>query len=271
MKTLLNWMSANTAAFVARLGAQPAAAPTTPIARSIGLIAVGSRIGDTVSRITLLPDVGNHPNQNRYDSYVLPDARFDLVATQSIRNAIAPLNRAIAVHAVEMRESDASAEALLTDATFNPGATTRSALEAMRATHLLLLTKHRAPSRFKTGGSSQATCDIEGFGFCVDRSQPVKRRDTGERGLGFLAPFAYFRLSLIELSSSNVIASQVATAGMVLSAARNKKVVDPWDVLDAREKSIVLERMIRAEVSRLVPRLLSNSALRASPQYRADE
>ena len=77
---------------------------------------------------------------------------------------------------------------------------------------------------------------VAGPGYYVDRDLWISRSDTGERAQGFLAPFVYIRVSLIDLATSAILRHELITESLVLSAARSKQGDDPWGVLSAEEK-----------------------------------
>jgi len=85
----------------------------------------------------------------------------------------------------------------------------------------------------------------------------MRRSDTRERGIGFLAPFVYIRLSLVDLKAAVVVREQVVTASATLSAAQAKNGFDPWDALNPAQKVETLGRMIEREVARVVPALIA--------------
>jgi len=103
--------------------------------------------------------------------------------------------------------------------------------------------------------ASGASAD-EGLGFYIDRELRIKRADTGELGQGVLAPFAYFKVWLIDLASGERVHEQAITASSTASVARNKNSLDPWDTLDAAQKVLALRRLIRSELDKALPKLL---------------
>ena len=84
----------------------------------------------------------------------------------------------------------------------------------------------------------------------------TKFTETGEMGSGLLAPFTYFRIELIDLSSVRVLAEERVTAAQTLSIA-STTASHAWNALSAAEKVRVLREMIATETARALPKLLT--------------
>lgn len=225
-------------------------------AGNIDKLALISTIGDTVSVVIYQPGVGSHIDQNRREVLTLPDAIFDETAIRAATNAAQRLSTATPITVVVPLLNEASRKSTTSDGKFVPSTEMETTLRESGASHLLILTKHRANSMLKMAHGTTGTGHLEGLGFYVDRSKRMKRSDTGERGIGFLAPFAYFQATLVDLSTREILKNELVHASNTLSAARLKEGADPWNVLTAEEKVALLQKLVRNEVSRVVPLLL---------------
>ena len=121
----------------------------------------------------------------------------------------------------------------------------------------MMVVRHRSNSSLRLANTSAGSGKIEGLGFYIDHNLRVNRSDTGERGVGYLAPFAYFKVYWIDYSNGAVLGDAVVTESTTLSAARSKASVNPWDALDASEKMRALQSLIARGMQRVVPQLLS--------------
>ena len=117
-------------------------------------------------------------------------------------------------------------------------------LRAQKATHLLLVTKHRGEARMRSHDADLGTGRVEGLGFYLDRVTPLRRVESGERAVGYLAPHAFLRLSLIELSTGRMLAAKTVTASRVVSAAGSAAGASPWDVMSSADKFKMLDDLI---------------------------
>ncbi|MEO5676868.1 MAG: hypothetical protein ABIQ84_04910 [Usitatibacter sp.] len=128
-------------------------------------------------------------------------------------------------------------------------------LGGTQATHLILITKLHHDAMLKLESSHVGSGKLEGVGFYIDHALRTTRSDTGARGQGFLAPFAYFTVSLIDLRSRTTLAEEDVVASTTHSAARSDT-LHPWDAMNADQKVRELQRLIRTEIARVTPELL---------------
>jgi hypothetical protein len=121
------------------------------------------------------------------------------------------------------------------------------------ATHLVIVTKHRDEARIRTADGVIGAGRIEGLGFYLDRNVRMQNRDTGESTDGYIAPFGYFTLSLVELSGGKVLDQEIVREAFAIS---NQKAALPWDAITPEQKVQMLQDLIRGQVQRAIPLLL---------------
>ena len=73
-----------------------------------------------------------------------------------------------------------------------------------------------------------------------------------------LAPFAYMRLSLVDVATGDIVRDQLVRAMRPYFAA-GVSVVDPWDVLNADQKVEALKQLLESEVGKAVPTLIGSA------------
>ena len=136
----------------------------------------------------------------------------------------------------------------------------RSLVDAVRevaaranATHLVLATKHRGPARLQVSDGALGDGVLEGLGFYVDPTRPMEHLTAGQRSEGFIAPYAYFQLTLVDLESGAVLAQRTA---MESRSAASQNVLTPWQALTAEQKAAMLETLIKEGAARAVPVVL---------------
>jgi hypothetical protein len=108
----------------------------------------------------------------------------------------------------------------------------------------------------KARKASMGSGHLEGLQLYVDRETRMRHSDTGEAGIGFLAPYAYMKLVLVNLATGAVEREKVISASNTISVARNKDGFDPWDTLDTAQKVTAINRLVRAELGKVVSGLL---------------
>jgi hypothetical protein len=219
-------------------------------------LALVSTIGDTMTVVVYRPSVGSNLEQNRRQVFPMPDTTFDDTAIAAAKQAIGRLPVATPMVVVVPTMDAAARESTASAGRLQASAGMKAALQASGASHLLLLTKHRSLTMLKLRHSSTGSGHLEGLGFYIDRSLRTKRADTGQPATGFLAPYAYFQVALVDLATWDILKLETVLASSTVSAARVEDGVDPWDALSASDKVSALQKLIRNETARVVPLLL---------------
>jgi hypothetical protein len=126
------------------------------------------------------------------------------------------------------------------------------------ATHLILVTKHRHRAMLRLRDGHVGEGFLEGVGFYVDHGSMMRGVDTNEAENGFIAPFGYMTLSLIELASGRVIAQEhVVGSDATAPIPGERNVGNAWHRLTDQEKVARLTSVIREETARAVPMVLA--------------
>jgi hypothetical protein len=136
-----------------------------------------------------------------------------------------------------------------------PG-TVVDAIDAIRATHLIVLTKWRDAVRAPLQDGTVGVGNVRGLGFYVDSDIRVVMRESGHIGSGLLAPFVYVRMTLVDAQNGDVIREETVRSMQTYSTASNPKAVIPWDVLSAQEKIEALQQLIDRSIGEATTRLL---------------
>ena len=132
----------------------------------------------------------------------------------------------------------------------------RSLTKGKDVTHAILITKlayNGVPALQKPFVGSGM---LEGVGFFVGRTPAPAGADPNSAGPGFLSPFAYFRVSLIDLKTGQVVKEERGLASDTIDAS-NTMSGNPWEALDARQKIEKLQQMVRTELASVMPKVLN--------------
>ena len=134
----------------------------------------------------------------------------------------------------------------------------KAEMRARGLSHLLLFTRYRADAALKHASGTVGTGQLEGLGFYIDRVTPMKSKDTGVEVTGFLAPYLYVRVTLIDGASGRVLKSRrIAEGHVVANAGPQGNVADPWAVMTPVEKVQRLSDMIMVEIGKVLPEVLA--------------
>lgn len=129
-------------------------------------------------------------------------------------------------------------------------------IEQNKLSHVLLITRQRGEAMLRTGdGQSLGQGMVEGMGFYLDNDLEIRARESGVVTRGFLGPYSYFRLTLLDTRTAEALSHDIRD-GRVLGARNVDQSINPWDMLDAYEKTDMLREMIERNVGRVLPALL---------------
>ena len=133
----------------------------------------------------------------------------------------------------------------------------RKSVREADARYLLVIAKSRGETRLQFRNERIGAGKLFGIGFYFDRYTWVEQEDTGYEGKGFLAPYAYLSISLVDLQTGNVIrartTSETASIGTGASAAETH----PWDAVPAETKVNALNDVIRKAIATTIPQMLA--------------
>lgn len=220
--------------------------------------AVISLIGDKMSVVTYQMSTGSGIDRNRRETIDMTDGLFDKIALSTIEKA---LNAQPDKPRSQLFELAAPSLFTRQDRFFSDGKLVlpeaiHTALKSDGATHLLFVTKFRAEARMQADGAKLGSGVIEGLGFYVDHMSEMINNKTQRESKGFLAPFAFMRLSLVDLGSSVVLRQKYIEASTMMITA-NKEAYNPWDTLSPAEKVEHLRHLIDTELTKGVASLLA--------------
>ena len=221
--------------------------------------AVLSLIGDKLQMAQAKPLEGTPVDRIERNQLPLADPTIDRTALQAINEELRraqPASTPVLLQATEPGMFDDQAKLL------EPGGggaalldKIRDQLKGTRSTHLILVVKDRYDGIPDLQRSFVGTKELDGIGFFVGRTASPLPGNPSAVGPGFLAPFAYFRVALIDLGSGAVLKQERALASTAISAEQTMT-GNPWETLNAQQKVRTLQDLIRSELARIIPALL---------------
>jgi hypothetical protein len=138
----------------------------------------------------------------------------------------------------------------------------RPRLPATGATRLILVAKSRHPAQIQVpqlSDSRVGSGNLEGLGYYIDPSLVAVSRGAStiaDTNAGFLAPFAYFTVALVDLKTGKVLGERPVYAATAISESESSS-LSPWDALTPERKVSIVEDLVRREVAQAVPALLA--------------
>lgn len=223
-------------------------------------IVVISLVGDEFTVAIRRYDSSTRNNPNEVRRFPVADAVFDRVAMSAAEAAIQKARPGTNVLQASIRDARlfAAQDRLLQESPESQGlrAAVRDLLAKYGAHQLLLVTKRRAEASFELVESRVGGGMLEGLGFYVDNTTSIVRVGSNERSAGFLSPYAYATVSLLDAATMRTIRSQAAKESTMALTVDSKDAVKAWDSLGAEAKVEALERALRSAVDRATTAVL---------------
>lgn len=221
-----------------------------------------SLIGDRLDIVIATPEGGNNMSPTQRESLPMAETVFDDTVLGAIVTAVRRVSPDAELASINTRSPVLfEKHRTLFEERGNTIAipeAIRDALKTQNATHLFLVTKRRdEASALFDDAITEARGKVEGLGFYLDPSIETRDGVTGRTGLGYIAPYAFFDIRLIDLASSSVIRRQkVVDSWPVASTAAATSLRSLWEALSAASKVRLVNDLIKREILRMVPSML---------------
>lgn len=225
--------------------------------------AVLSIIGDKITLVGYRQPIGSNLDQNDKRVLAVSGSMLDNSTVLSVDDAVKRAQPRAVTTLLAARDPKIYA---LQDASFDsPGAAAdsvdvvRKLAQQSQATRLILVAPYRSEARFALRETFIGVGKIAGLGIYVDRIARISVTETGAEGTGFIAPYAYFSVSLVDTQSMATIRRQLVTESRLIPTAEVQSATEPWDVLSNDKKVEVLQALVRQGVDRVMPALLAGA------------
>jgi hypothetical protein len=224
--------------------------------------AVLSLVGDRLLIVQREMATGSRLDRNARQYVDVPDNTLDksmLLALDSAIHKVQPAAPTIllnpkdpALFAAAQRELDGTGNTARIYEAVKP------VLTGTNATHLVLVTKQKHQAVIQLGDGNVGSGYLEGLGFYVDHGSLARSVDTGGAERGFISPFTYMNVALIEVASGKVLSEQ-RVYGSAPYTTPNASIGNAWNALTPQQKADRLAEVMRVEADRVVPQLLAKS------------
>ncbi len=227
-----------------------------------GPYAVLSLVGDKLDAITYQPQVGTLLDANTHQPMPMT---VDILDTAALRAVNKALRAALPGTDVELLAAS-TPDMFVDEAHFFNGdqvklpADIETALTQEKASKLVLITKHRAEARLAVKSGFIGNGKIEGLGFYVDSYHRLDDADNPEHTVGFLSPFVYVDVTLVDVASHAVVRRTTITASQTFVPASFSKANAVWDTLDGKAKIDTLSQLLSNNLANVIPQLVQPAA-----------
>jgi len=192
----------------------------------------------------------------------VPDDSLDIAAVQAAEITLKTEDRDTQVDLFVTRDPRLFALQQLPDDTPETLATRARLLKAVigdtRARQLILITKHRGDAQFAIADGKVGIGRIEGLGFYVDLNHELMNKQTGDQMRGFVSPYAFVRVQLIDIATMRTLRTAAVHESSVLPAPSQQK-DDAWAHLSAKQRLAALQTELQSAVDKGLRQLMSEA------------
>lgn len=227
-------------------------------AQPISRIAVLSLVADSMTVVAYRPSTGSSTDTNLRRSIPISTPVLEQAVLAAVHDSAQKTLPSAGVLMLAVPRAGAANDpnALLADLSGERSGAYLAALREQSVSHLVMVTPHRGQARMQFADGKQGSGYVSGIGFYVDHSLPVISTDQNRSGEGFIAPFAYVQLTLVDVATATVRRKEVVTASHAVAAVRNRTGTDPWNALSTEEKFRLLTTLLVEGVSSATAALL---------------
>ena len=217
-----------------------------------------SLISDAYSVVNYERSVGRLSDANLKEAIALSERVFDDVALMAANEVLQGLARPKEIAFLSAGAATAYPEAsrLFDGPRFLPPEWLAQALAQQKVPRLILVTKHKADTKIGLRDEAIGSGKLEGLGFYVDRTKSLRHAESGDMVEGYLAPFAYLRVSLIDVPTMTVVVQQPVIASTIVAPRGTRAGADPWDAVTPIQKLQSLEQLVKEAMGATLPQLL---------------
>ncbi len=133
----------------------------------------------------------------------------------------------------------------------------KDALKAEKATHMILVTKHRRLPDPTLARLLNSDSLLEGLGFYADSRADTRTSDTNIINRGYLAPYVYVKVVVADASTGKLVGNETIATSRSMGLAEDKRAEGfLWDVTSSEDKLTALAGLIQSEMARVIPLIL---------------
>jgi hypothetical protein len=226
-------------------------------AQSARSYAVMSLSADKIYMVAPQMTTGSRLDRNLRNAFPTSDDGLEVVAVQAAASAIKQQEPGAVVELYVTRDAKIYDELGDEDGSVDLRTLLpklKGVVANSKASHLLLITRHRDSARFPLSQGNMGIGRVYGVGFYVDEEAHLVRTETGENRQGFVGPYAALKVQLIDLANVRTVREETVLASEMHSGALKDQ--SAWKGMSAADKAGALQRVIKEAVGDGVSRVL---------------
>jgi len=223
--------------------------------------AVLSLVGDKLDIVTYQPVTGSQLDSNSHTTLAMPQDELDIAALRSINRSLkaAAPDAQVALLAASTAADFEGQERMFGGNHVTLPPEIDAAVHREGVATLVLVTKHQGEAHLQAWNDKLGSGRIGGLGFYVDGNKWLRNRDTNLSSQGYVAPFVYVDVALVDVASGMVTRHTTIEAGRVVDSTRGTEGGNAWEALSAAQKVAMLTNLLTEQLRAAMPPLLAGA------------
>ena len=222
--------------------------------------AILSLVGDELTIVQREMSTGSRIDKNTEVKVPLGSASLDRAMLLAVDDAVRraePGAKPVLLAPRDPKLFDAAMRSLDRGGTPAVFEAVRPVLANAKATHLILITKHRHRAMLRLQDGHVGSGILTGLGFYLDHGSPTKNSSVNmaDSERGFISPYTYFNVAVIDIATGRVLAEEYVV-GSNAHGVTSGTIGNAWKALSDQERDTQISNLIRDEAARVVPKVL---------------
>lgn len=248
-------MNATRRSLLAALAAAPClAGAQAGDARRYGVI---SAMGDRMTLVVYQGSTGTQLDRNERRSVPIGSTELDDAALLAVRSGLPPASAETTAFYRVAPDQFPRWQAIAETGKVAMPVDVADALKRDGVTHLVLVTKLRAPAAVELWKQRIGAGNLEGVGFYLDPEKEMMIRETGVREKGYVAPYVYVQLVLVDVAAERVAGRESVKVARAYTSGNAAARFDPWASLSPQQKIQLIRDAIANDVKDAAVRLVA--------------
>ena len=180
-----------------------------------------SLVGDKLDVVTYQPQVGTQLDSNSHMPLPMSQDELDTTALRAINRSLHATvpGAPVALLAASTPDVFTDEGRMFSGDHVTLPAEIDAAVHREGVATLVLVTKRRAEARLQVQDGYIGSGKIEGLGFYLNTIKHMKVHETGVRSIGYLAPFVYVDVALVDVATATVTRRTTITSAHVIGTS----------------------------------------------------
>lgn len=219
-------------------------------AAEVRRFAAVSLLGSSVNVVTRHSGSGGPVCLDGQENFKRLGGVFDMTAVHALKEAVVQNEPMDSVKMLELASATllGDPDKLIEGNRLLRPAMLEDTLKRLKATHLLLVVPYRSDADINAVDSSLGNCLPWGLGYYLGHDTSMQQHETGERHIGYVAPYVRIKLALVNLVTAQVEGEHLVEKALPIISERSESAGELWGRMTTLQKLATLSDVLKQEI-----------------------